>query len=107
MLCHLTDLEATGAKEVVREENGERISLFVIRDGENVRDYVNSCPHARLPLNWREDMFFDLTRQYVLCANHGAYFDIATGACVRGPCVGQSLTPVAVMVDANGAIRAV
>ncbi len=105
-LCHALDLDATGAKEIVLEQNGARVSVFVVKNGEEVLGYVNACPHARLPLNWREDMFFDLSGRYLLCANHGAHFDIATGKCVRGPCVGQSLTPLSVRVDGGGDIIA-
>ena len=98
-LCRLSDLDTTGGKEIVLDRGGARLSVFVVRHGEMVLGYVNSCPHARLPLNWREDIFFDLTRTYLLCANHGAYFDVASGKCVRGPCKGQSLTPFPVCID--------
>jgi len=99
MLCRLDELEPTGAKEIVFEQNGALVSVFVVRHGDNVRGYVNSCPHARLPLNWRDDHFFDVTGQYLLCANHSALFDIASGQCVRGPCKGKSLSPYPVRVD--------
>jgi nitrite reductase/ring-hydroxylating ferredoxin subunit len=98
-LCALADLDATGAKEIVREHQGERLSVFVVRSGGRVFAYVNSCPHARLPLNWREDRFFDTTGQYLLCANHAAIFDIATGQCVRGPCKGKALTEYPIAID--------
>jgi nitrite reductase/ring-hydroxylating ferredoxin subunit len=100
-LCRLADLQATGAKEIIRDVKGERLSVFVVRHGGQVLAYVNSCPHARLPLNWREDRFFDVTGQYLLCANHSAYFDIATGQCVRGPCKGKALTEYPVAIDGD------
>jgi len=103
VLCALADLDATGGKELVLEENGQRRPVFVIRRGDAVYGYVNSCPHARLPLNIRDDAFFDLSGSYILCANHGAYFDIATGLCTRGPCVGKSLAVFPVRVE-NGDI---
>jgi nitrite reductase/ring-hydroxylating ferredoxin subunit len=93
LLCRLTDLDATGGKEIVLNHDGERISVFVVKHGTGVVGYVNSCPHARLPLNWRDDHFFDITGLYLFCANHSAAFDVQTGQCVRGPCKGQSLTP--------------
>jgi len=98
-LCTLADLAATGAKEVILDDNGARISIFIIKHGDGVLGYVNSCPHARLPLNWQDEQFFDVTGLYLLCANHAAYFDIATGQCVRGPCKGQSLTTFPVDLD--------
>lgn len=106
-LCALTELDATGAREVVyNDETGARVAVFVIKQGDDIVGYVNSCPHARLPLNWRDDMFFDVSGRYILCANHSAYFDIPTGQCVRGPCKGKSLTPYPVSVN-NGRVVAV
>jgi nitrite reductase/ring-hydroxylating ferredoxin subunit len=97
-LCSLADLDATGAKEIVLDDGGVRLPVFVVRHGDAVLGYVNSCPHARLPLNWRDDVFFDVTRSYLLCANHGAHFDIDSGDCIRGPCKGKSLTRYPVRV---------
>ena len=33
------------------------------------------------------------TGDLIACSWHGALFDIDTGACVGGPCVGQALRP--------------
>ncbi len=40
-----------------------------------------------------------------MCAAHGALFDIATGRCVLGPCLGDALTPVPLTLQANGEIH--
>lgn len=98
-LCRPADLDATGAKEVIVHVNGVRHSVVVVKDGAAIRAYVNSCPHARTPLNWAEDKFFDLSGTYLLCATHGAAFDIGSGRCMRGPAKGQSLTPVPVRLE--------
>lgn len=100
-LCRLEDLDVTGGKDVIINDSGVRIALLVVRWQGTVHGYVNSCPHARLPLNWKEDSFFDLSRNYLLCANHGAFFDVATGSCVRGPCKGQSLRRVPIRIDGD------
>ena len=99
ILCTLEDLDQTEAKEIVFDDKGGRVSIFVVKYEGAIRGYVNSCPHARLPLNWRDDQFFDVTGLYLLCANHSAYFDIQTGQCVRGPCKGKSLTAYPVAVE--------
>lgn len=104
ILCRLADLDATGAKEIVRQEGSRRSTVFVIRYEGGIHAYVNSCPHVRLPLNWKDDVFFDASGRYILCANHSARFDIATGQCVRGPCKGQSLTPVTIAVEADAVV---
>lgn len=104
VLCRLTDLDATSAKEIVREEGSKRATVFVVRYQGQIDAYVNSCPHIRLPLNWNDDVFFDQSGQYILCANHSARFDAASGQCVRGPCKGQSLTRVDVAVEGDAVV---
>jgi nitrite reductase/ring-hydroxylating ferredoxin subunit len=102
VLCTLADLDATGAKEFVyTDDDGARVSVFVVRYDGHIFGYLNSCPHARLPLNFRDDQFFDVTGQYILCANHAAYFDVKTGQCVRGPCKGKALQEFTVKVVDN------
>ena len=102
-LCTRSDLnganDGAAAKEVILTVNGARYSVVVIKDGVDIYAYLNSCPHARTPLNWQADKFFDLSQTYLLCATHGATFDIASGRCVRGPAEGRALTPVAVRVE--------
>ncbi|MSO72774.1 MAG: Rieske (2Fe-2S) protein [Rhodospirillaceae bacterium] len=106
VLCRLTDLDATGAREIVLDRDGARFPVFVVRVGAEIRGYVNSCPHARLPLNWKEDAFFDAMRSHLVCANHGARFDILTGKCLRGPCKGQSLVQFPVRVKGERIVAA-
>ena len=78
---------------------GGRDALFVIRRGDAVFGYVNICPHAGTPLDWKEGAFLNFDKDLIQCATHGAQLDIATGACVAGPCPGQSLAPVALRID--------
>ncbi len=99
VLCTLKDLDVTGAKEIVLERDGGRFPVFVVRFADQIMGYVNSCPHARLPLNWREDAFFDVTGTFLFCTSHGAQFDPVTGNCIRGPCKGQRLIPFAIRID--------
>jgi len=99
VLCRLDDLDATGAKEIVLDDYGVRLPVFVVRYNGRILGYVNSCPHVRLPLNWKPDSFFDFSQTYLFCVNHGAHFDVETGNCLRGPCKGQSLRPFPVQVD--------
>ncbi len=34
----------------------------------------------------------------IICGKHGSLFELATGKCVEGHCVGESLEPIAVFV---------
>jgi nitrite reductase/ring-hydroxylating ferredoxin subunit len=67
--------------------------FMVNRDGEYFA-YVNSCPHTGAPLEWTPDQFLDAEGGHIICAVHGALFEIATGLCVYGPCTGASLESV-------------
>ena len=79
--------------------NGEPY-FVVLKDGQAYA-YKNSCPHLGVELEWEEDKFLDFEGVLIQCATHGALFVIETGKCVSGPCLGQSLEPVASRVE-NG-----
>ena len=68
--------------------------LVVVRRGDQVWGYTNSCPHIGTPLDWTPDRFMSSDGQYLICATHGAAFSVETGKCLRGPCVGDSLESV-------------
>lgn len=104
ILCTLSELDATSAKGPIRvERDGRAITIFVVRQGGRVFAYEDSCPHAFAPLEMEPDRFLDLSGTMVLCTMHGAHFDIATGACVLGPCKGRRLTPYPVSIR-NGEV---
>ena len=89
-LCHIDELTDPGAKGFEIDEH----NLFAIkRDGE-VFVYLNSCPHIGIPLEFLPDDFLDSEQRFILCANHGALFEIDNGMCVSGPCHGQALIAV-------------
>lgn len=93
-LCRLDDIADPGS----RGFDIEGRPLFVVRHGEFVAGYVNSCPHTGGPLDWVEDQFLDLERRHILCATHGALFRMEDGHCLAGPCAGDHLTPVSLTV---------
>lgn len=68
--------------------------LFVVRKDLQCHVYRNSCPHQGVQLHWMEDKFLDRSGQYIQCSTHGALFEIATGRCIEGPCLGRSLEAV-------------
>lgn len=101
LLCRLADLEATGAKEITVEDTGIRHAVFVVRHERGVAAYFNACPHARLPLNTAPDVFFDFSRSFLVCVNHGAHFDAETGGCIRGVCKGEKLKRFAIRLEGD------
>jgi nitrite reductase/ring-hydroxylating ferredoxin subunit len=94
-LCHVRDVPDGGAKGFWFGSDAARRGIFLIRRGDAVAGYVNSCPHRGTPLDWQPDRFLDVTGRLILCATHGALFRIADGYCVSGPCTGKRLAPVA------------
>lgn len=81
--------------------------MFVVRRGDRVDGWQDSCPHVQgAPLAWRKDAYLSVDGQSIVCWGHGAVFDIDTGVCVRGACLGQALTPVKVERDSSGALWA-
>jgi nitrite reductase/ring-hydroxylating ferredoxin subunit len=78
--------------------------LFAIRRGDLVLVYVNSCPHLGLPLDPVPHRFLDARGEHIVCAAHDARFRVTDGGCFHGPCFGEALEPVAVRIDAEGAV---
>lgn len=74
---------------------------FVVRRGDRVFGYVNRCPHTGAPLDWMPDQFLDAEKEYIICAVHGALFEIDSGRCVYGPCVDRVLESLSVSVVEN------
>ena len=113
VLCRLDDIEDGQAKGFTLgqgQEAGQKLEareIFVVRAGARAFGYVNSCPHLGTPLDWQGDRFIALESGLIMCATHGALFQIADGFCVDGPCVGESLEPVPVVVDGDGRVRLV
>jgi len=56
--------------------------------------YLNRCCHISLSMDWVDNQFFTEDQRYLICANHGATYEPATGECVWGPCYGAFLRGV-------------
>lgn len=93
-LCSAEEVAPESGKEVLIEEQGQRRYIVLFRRDEKVRAYLNSCPHQGRSLNWAPDQFLLDPDGRLICPHHGACFELSTGECVSGPCVGASLTPV-------------
>ncbi|MBN8212868.1 MAG: Rieske (2Fe-2S) protein [Xanthomonadales bacterium] len=94
----LDDLPDGGLLEVEAEIDGVAESLILHRKGDSVRAWLNICPHAGRRLDWAPGKFLMSKDGLLVCAAHGASFELHAGACVAGPCRGDSLRAVAVDV---------
>jgi len=97
-ICAVDELEEGTARTFCIHERQE---VFLIRQGGQVPGYLNRCPHSGAPLNWLPDRFLDSSGTYIQCSEHDALFSIEDGLCVYGPCHGQSLTPVNLVISAG------
>jgi nitrite reductase/ring-hydroxylating ferredoxin subunit len=97
-LCRVEDIPDGGAKGFAAAPGGFT-GLMAVRQGDAVYVYVNSCPHIGTPLDWTPDRFLSADGRHIICATHGAEFTIADGACIRGPCRGDSLEAVETRIE--------
>ena len=82
--------------------DGDAESLVVYRQGATVRAWLNVCPHAGRRLDWAPGQFLKSRDGLLVCAAHGASFELEGGTCVAGPCRGDALRPVAIEVRDGG-----
>ena len=96
-LIRLTEWPPEGLSEIEVALEGEPQSLILRRHGERLQAWLNVCPHAGRRLDWAPGRFL-VDKGHLVCAAHGASFEMERGECVAGPCRGASLVPVAVCV---------
>ncbi len=78
-------------------------SLFVVRWHGQLHGWRNACPHIDgAPMAWRRDGYLNADGTRIVCHAHGAEFMPDTGLCVQGPCRGERLSRLELVVDANG-----
>ena len=83
--------------------DGDAESLLLYRPGDPVRAWLNVCPHAGRRLDWAPGQFLRSKDGLLVCAAHGASFELVGGQCVAGPCRGDALRAVPVVVR-DGAV---
>ncbi len=94
-LCRMDDLPDGRSRGFDPLGEG-RDTMFIVRQGDRLYGYRNHCPHySNARMAWKKDEFLNVDRSRIMCGAHGALFDIETGQCTLGPCLGDSLTPVA------------
>lgn len=97
-MCALADVTNGGAHEAIATLDGVAESLIVLRRGDAVRVFYNVCPHAGRRLDWAPGQFLKSKEGHLVCAAHGASFELQRGDCVAGPCRGDALHAIAVQV---------
>lgn len=101
-LCRLDEIPDNGSKGIEVKTGNRRLEIFIIRRDSELYGYINSCPHTGVNLDWTPNQFLDNTGKLIQCATHGALFQIEDGLCISGPCAGDSLTPVSILLQTGG-----
>jgi len=94
VVCKLSELDDPGCKEFRIGDGDWPFKGFVVRQGDEIYAYQNFCMHAGHPLNWKPDGFLTGDGSRIICASHGAIYEIKSGFCVAGPCPGKKLHAV-------------
>ncbi|NDK38290.1 Rieske (2Fe-2S) protein [Pseudoxanthomonas gei] len=97
-LITLDSMEDGSFAEVEAVVDGTAESLILHRSGSNVHAWLNVCPHAGRRLDWAPGKFLKSKEGHLVCAAHGASFELAGGTCIAGPCRGDSLRAISVEV---------
>ena len=103
-ICALDDIPNRRARGFVLARRGEGGEvrpwpILILRWGRNVRAYENRCPHKGTNLDWEQGEFLDGDGTRIQCGKHGALFDLGSGECVEGPCLGARLTAIETVID--------
>ena len=105
VLARLEALAPDSLHEVEAVLEGDAESLLLYRDASGgVSAFLNVCPHAGRRLDWAPGQFLRSKDGLLVCAVHGASFELRGGECVAGPCRGEGLREVAVHC-AEGEVR--
>ncbi len=100
-LCSLDAIPDPGSRGFCISIDGQAREIMLIRRQNRVYAYLNSCPHTGAALDWLPGEFLTLDQSRIICALHGAEFEIGDGYCVYGPCQGDRLTALSVGVAGN------
>ena len=92
------DIDDPGCREFRVGEGAWPFKGFVVRKGDEVFAYQNYCMHVGHPLNWQPDSFLTADGGLIVCASHGAMYEIDSGICVSGPCPGKMLNKLDVEI---------
>ncbi len=104
-LCRSGEI-AEGEARAFALREGSRTKLILVRRLGVLYAYWDACPHyGDTPMAWRTNAYLNADGDRIVCASHGAQFEIETGRCVLGPALGKSLTPAPIEVGAGGEVR--
>jgi nitrite reductase/ring-hydroxylating ferredoxin subunit len=103
-LCASAELAEKGRAHVFDVLHyGEPARAFALRYEGRVFAYLNRCLHVPAEMDWQQGEFLDSSKQFILCATHGAAYEPQTGRCAGGPC-GRGRLTVIDIVERDGQV---
>ncbi|CAN5244468.1 Rieske 2Fe-2S domain-containing protein [soil metagenome] len=81
------------------ESGTEAWPILLTRKGGTFYGYENRCPHGGTRLDVVPGEFLDEEGNFISCGKHQARFDLDTGHCFIGPCQGQALEALNLVID--------
>jgi len=76
-------------------------AVLALRRGDAVQVWLNVCPHAGRRLDYAPGRFL-MHAGRLVCAAHGAQFQLEDGACIDGPGRGGRLAALSVRAGNGG-----
>ena len=103
-LCRLDELR-DGEARAFRPFEGGRTKVFAVLKDGRLYAYWDACPHyGDTPMAWRNNAYLNAAGDRIVCASHGAEFEIETGRCILGAALGKSLSPAPIEATPDGEI---
>lgn len=81
--------------------HGRLFKGFVVREGDSFFAYQNLCQHLPITLDLNDNSFFSHDKKHLQCQMHGAMYEIQSGKCIAGPCIGSNLRPLEIRDEAT------
>ncbi|MBB4144927.1 Rieske (2Fe-2S) protein [Rhizobium rhizoryzae] len=102
-LCNSAEVQEGEAKGF-GPLTGFRRKIIVVRRNGTLHAWLDACPHysTGTPMAWKIDAYLNGERTHLTCHSHNALFEMDTGECILGPCLGQRLTRIEIAVDQAG-----
>jgi len=103
-VCPMESLPDGGGRVFFFGPEAAPFGLLVLRSGDDVRGWLNRCPHFGQPLARDDATLIVKPHHSFSCNVHYARFRWTDGVCEFGDCEGEALTPVALAV-VDGVVR--
>jgi nitrite reductase/ring-hydroxylating ferredoxin subunit len=101
LLAKFNDVEYNSWSEFSLETEDSYRSIILHKTEGKLQAFNNFCPHQGRRLDYVSGKFLFGENKNLICPAHGAEFETTTGECINGPCKGQSLQAIEVIVESE------